>query len=448
MSLPNNNSFNMINTRKHSMNLESAEDMVQSLNSEGIILDVSPGWLKITGYKRVEVIGRYFFDFLIDESISETKLAFPHLKDYGFIDNVLLKIKRRDGVIIETILNGTSKYDTEGEFQRTFCEIRNLEYFVDSFEEINKILNREKLMKSFFQIKSNINKLLLQKKHEDSYEEIIEILKEPTFVENVLLESDMKAMKSLNDDLFIVVKENSSQENKSDLGKYEIIMKFKDDSMSYISHLIIIHASCNKYLYSVFEEGLKTIAECIQAVQCYMKMLRENNRLLEELGRLVEIDKLTNIYNRMKLDKILEERKSMFDRYRVKSSVIMIDIDKFKEVNDRFGHIAGDKVLIEFAELLSGNIRKTDLVGRWGGEEFMVICDHTDLASASVLAESLRKKIEKHFFTKIERMSASFGVSEFLEMSSIEQIVNMADKALYDAKLSGRNRVVKYISKV
>lgn len=124
------NAINMINIREHSMNLQSTKEMVQSLDKDGIIIDISPGWLFMTGYEREEVIGHFFGGFLVDESLSKTKIEFPHLKDYGFVDNVCLKLKRKDGVVIEAALNGTSKYSYDGKFQQTFCELRTLDYYM------------------------------------------------------------------------------------------------------------------------------------------------------------------------------------------------------------------------------------------------------------------------------------------------------------------------------
>lgn len=115
--------FDYVNTRTHSMNLQDSDKIVHSLDFSGTILDVSPGWLKMTGYKRDEVIGRHFVEFLDVESLLVVQNNFPCLKDYGFVDYVPLHIICKDGSILNVKLNGTSKYKDDGTFERTFCEM-------------------------------------------------------------------------------------------------------------------------------------------------------------------------------------------------------------------------------------------------------------------------------------------------------------------------------------
>ncbi len=120
----------------------------------------------------------------------------------------------------------------------------------------------------------------------------------------------------------------------------------------------------------------------------------------------------------------------------------MIDADHFKEVNDRFGHQVGDSVLVEIAELIRQGIRKTDYAGRWGGEEFLIICPETTNQGAMELAEKLRKQIEQWAFEQVGHKTCSFGVATLDKEDSIEIMLSRADKALYKAKEMGRNRVV------
>ncbi len=121
--------------------------------------------------------------------------------------------------------------------------------------------------------------------------------------------------------------------------------------------------------------------------------------------------------------------------------MILIDIDYFKGVNDRYGHQAGDSVLVEFANILTTNIRHVDTVGRWGGEEFLVICPETSKEGVYNLAENLRKNISVYNFSDVGCLTASFGVSLYQEGDSAHSIIAKADVALYNSKESGRNRV-------
>jgi diguanylate cyclase (GGDEF)-like protein len=121
----------------------------------------------------------------------------------------------------------------------------------------------------------------------------------------------------------------------------------------------------------------------------------------------------------------------------------MIDIDHFKPINDRYGHQTGDMVLKQFADLLNAHSRSTDTIGRWGGEEFMIIYRNADIEVACIFAEKLRKIIEKSLFKKVEHISASFGVAQMIPGISLSQLLTQTDAALYSAKRAGRNCTVK-----
>jgi len=168
------------------------------------------------------------------------------------------------------------------------------------------------------------------------------------------------------------------------------------------------------------------------------KEIENKNRQLEEL---VVRDRLTGLYNRTKLDEVLEYEFKRSKRYNTIFGVIMVDIDFFKKVNDTHGHQAGDVVLIEFANLLEENSRETDTVGRWGGEEFLIIVENIDQAAIVKLAEKLRASVDAYEFSIVKHKTASFGVSLYQVGNEINQTVARADEALYKAKNSGRNRV-------
>lgn len=176
-----------------------------------------------------------------------------------------------------------------------------------------------------------------------------------------------------------------------------------------------------------------------QELNRLLEELEEKNQLLKELSIT---DKLTGLFNRVKIDEVLKANLGMFERYDNVFSVVVLDIDNFKKINDNFGHPVGDDVLQEFAKILQQNIRATDTIGRWGGEEFMIICSETDSAGAVKLAGLLREKIASCEFEKVGHVTASFGVSQVDVGDSIEELVNRADWALYSAKDEGKNRVV------
>ncbi len=155
-------------------------------------------------------------------------------------------------------------------------------------------------------------------------------------------------------------------------------------------------------------------------------------------------DKLTDIYNRRKMEEIITYELVQQKRYDSPFSFIMVDIDHFKKFNDTFGHDIGDEVLIEFAKTVKENIRNSDTVARWGGEEFVVLLTNTTLDDAMNVAENLRKAVSLTTHKIAGSVTASFGVTEVIKDDSIELMFKRADKALYIAKENGRNRVESF----
>ena len=159
------------------------------------------------------------------------------------------------------------------------------------------------------------------------------------------------------------------------------------------------------------------------------------------LEKLSTTDGLTGLCNRARLGQVLEHELNRYVRYGNSCSLIMIDIDHFKTVNDSYGHQVGDRVLIEFANVLREGTRATDIVGRWGGEEFLVVCPDTDIAAAHAVAEKLRHLIASHAFPVVENMTGSFGVASLGTDEVFDAVISRADAALYRAKDNGRNKV-------
>jgi len=154
-------------------------------------------------------------------------------------------------------------------------------------------------------------------------------------------------------------------------------------------------------------------------------------------------DKLTQLYNRAKIDDLFQLEIHRSERYQLPMSVILLDIALFKSVNDTYGHQVGDKVLIELAEILSSNIRESDHVGRWGGEEFIIISSNSTLEQARHQAEKLRLAIADFTFSTVGHKTASFGISTFHQGDDGEGLTKRADECLYIAKEKGRNVVVQ-----
>ncbi|TQV87589.1 transporter substrate-binding domain-containing diguanylate cyclase [Aliikangiella coralliicola] len=174
----------------------------------------------------------------------------------------------------------------------------------------------------------------------------------------------------------------------------------------------------------------------------YLKTL---NAKLTDSQRKLELlsvtDPLTNVYNRLKMDEAFTQEIEKSKRYHSPLSVIMLDVDHFKNINDEYGHVVGDGVLKKIAQTIQSNLRTNDFLGRWGGEEFLIICPSTDIDKAQLVAKKLRSTLANTEFSPLGKVTASFGVAGWENGESQESIISRADSALYRAKDSGRNKV-------
>ncbi|WP_018871353.1 diguanylate cyclase [Thioalkalivibrio sp. ALgr3] len=172
------------------------------------------------------------------------------------------------------------------------------------------------------------------------------------------------------------------------------------------------------------------------------KDVTERVRMEDEVRRLAETDWLTGLANRLTLGNRLEAELDRCDRYQRPMALIMFDIDHFKAVNDKHGHEAGDVVLKAVARTVDAQLREQDLLGRWGGEEFLIVLPETDGEGAAAAAEKLRRSIAQLDLPDAPAVTASFGVTERQPNDTPRAITRRVDQAMYQAKEGGRDRVV------
>ena len=177
--------------------------------------------------------------------------------------------------------------------------------------------------------------------------------------------------------------------------------------------------------------------------------LRLKNRQLEELldkvNYMAITDVLTGLYNRRRFHDVLSTEYERAKRYAVPFSLVMLDIDYFKKVNDTYGHSVGDVVLREVATILKNSIREIDTAARYGGEEFVVVLPNTEKENAQIFAERIRQAIERHAFSGVNKnITVSIGIGGMpdAKVEDEDKLIRCADFALYRAKQSGRNRTV------
>lgn len=164
----------------------------------------------------------------------------------------------------------------------------------------------------------------------------------------------------------------------------------------------------------------------------------------KEVSRLAVTDQLTGLYNRHYIFEKLNDEIERAKRFGKKFCLILLDIDDFKNINDRFGHDVGDYVLFEVAQVLRDTTRSVDTVGRLGGEEFIIICPNTDIVGGLIIAEKIRSSIGELNIPDVGRITVSVGVAEFTGEETAHELIKSADTALYRAKRSGKNKVEIY----
>ena len=208
-----------------------------------------------------------------------------------------------------------------------------------------------------------------------------------------------------------------------------------------------INRSCNQQK-SIFTEDITSQVELEEEKSQLIDKLRfevdQRKEAEERLIKLAITDELTGLNNRRHINTLLEEEIKRAVRYSNDLSLIGIDIDHFKSINDNFGHDVGDQVLKAFSKLLLHVNRDTDKVGRWGGEEFILILPHVNGDTALTLAERLRNEVENESFPIVNKITISIGIAAYQQGDTANSLIKHADRALYSAKNKGRNRVEVY----
>ena len=190
-----------------------------------------------------------------------------------------------------------------------------------------------------------------------------------------------------------------------------------------------------------------TIHDMTDVVISQMKLseIKDINQTLEQM---TNHDSLTSLYNRIYAENQIEFEFNKAKRYGNIFSIVFFDIDRFKKINDTYGHLAGDEVLIKISETVKNQLRSSDILGRYGGEEFLILLPETNLESASALSQRVRHKIENTttYFQKTPiKVTVSLGVVQFRpDIKNYLQMIHEADVALYHSKQNGRNAVTQY----
>ncbi|MFT5660107.1 MAG: diguanylate cyclase (GGDEF)-like protein [Sulfurimonas sp.] len=309
----------------------------------------------------------------------------------------------------------------------------------------------------YFIIKQSHSKEMLKEKNKDinqKHKFLHEVL---NLTDDIMFITDFKDVKFSNDKFKEVLKIVNSQEiNKATshnvldifqnvdgylhqglLGEDELFISLLMRTTDENKIVTIIDENFEAKAFKINVTKTQDKQNCLVTLSDITKM-RELQIIAEKKAY---IDGLTNVYNRSKFDEIFEKEILCTKRYKSPLSIAILDVDRFKEFNDTYGHLIGDEVLIVLAQTVNTHVRETDTFARWGGEEFVILFKSTLSLDAKVVAKKLKDRIEENIHPEAGKITASFGVTQYQEGDTLKSIFNRCDKALYIAKKNGRNRV-------
>ena len=389
--------------------------LISKSNPQGKITYASDAFCKVSGYSKEELIGKNH-NIVRDPSMS--KEAFEDMWETiknGKIWNGIVTNRKKDGsqyVVNATILPLFDNNNKIKEYIGIRHDISELESYKNQLEhklsEYTKLVDKNVIISTT----DKTGKIIYAS---EAFCKISGYSKEELINQNHNIVRDPSMPKEAFEDMWKTIKSKKSWQG-------EVRNKKKNGGFYWVNAVITPNLDKNGDIISY--TGIR------QDIT--------DRKLIEEISQK---DKLTQIYNRVKLDEVLLEEIERNRRYGIEFSTILIDIDKFKEVNDNYGHPEGDSVLKETSKILTQHIRKTDILGRWGGEEFLIISTSTNINGVIKLAENLRKAMEEHQFKYVGKVTASFGVTQYIAGETEASLLKRCDDGLYKAKRGGRNRV-------
>jgi len=243
----------------------------------------------------------------------------------------------------------------------------------------------------------------------------------------------------------ILLRLNTLKEQAEDAGSVEDLQTIISESIASVSDAMENFAKKQEALKLKNKNEIRSLSGELREAQSQIKKVQTKLESAEEDGL---VDELSKLGNRKGYSREIEKSHNLWAAQRQNLSVIVLDIDKFKNINDTYGHAIGDQVIKKLGTIIKENTRSTDFSARYGGEEFVIICNNTCAENAAKLAEKIRRAIASRCFKMRDsedrlKVTSSFGVAEFTpQRRDVVAVFKAADKALYKAKESGRNAVV------
>jgi diguanylate cyclase (GGDEF)-like protein/PAS domain S-box-containing protein len=446
----------------------STPTMFHTTTSDGRILQVSDFWLASLGYTREEVIGCQLEMFIAPEFHAYlAEQVFPELLRSGVVRDAECRFLRKDGSQVDVFFSTVAIYDEQGGMASAHSALVDISARkrAETAERDQRAL-AEALRDTAAALSSTL-----------SFEEVIErVLTNvgrvvPHDAVNIMLVEDGVARLVRSHGFAEQGRAGPSTAERWEVSENPILrlMSGRGDSVvladttrqpemfagwihSYVGVPVMVKGHLVGFinLYSQhagFFSGEH--ASRLRAFADQAAIAIENAHLYAEVERLATMDELTGIANRRKLFEMGQREFDRARRYGTPLAAILLDIDRFKKVNDTYGHNAGDRVLARIAATISGNVREVDLFGRYGGEEFVLLLPHSSQDSAAEVAERLRRLVEELRFETdrgVMSVTISLGIAMLTpDIPSLATLIDRADQAMYAAKQAGRNRVEIYL---
>ncbi|MHC1781269.1 MAG: diguanylate cyclase [Anaerolineaceae bacterium] len=446
--------------------------LVVSLASDGTVLEVNESFSRITGFSRDEVIGKSTIDLKIWTSPEDRKTYADELIRAGRVSNFEAKFLQKNGQAILGLISSEVIQLTQGE-----CFLNIIRDITESKKtevaEKEQRVMAEALRDSAAALNSTLN-----------FNEVLERILDN--VGRVTPHDTANIMVMDGDDSAVILRcRGYVERGEADLTNQSVSLKempilkrvarqgkplaVPDTTLDPDWNALPVVCWVKSYTVAPIRIRHRTIgflnlesatagffnigdAEHLQAFADQASIAIDNARLYEDVHELAITDDLTGLFNRRGLSQLGEREVIRSQRFQHPLAAIMVDIDHFKDINDTYGHMIGDRFLCALAACLKGNVRNVDLVARFGGEEFFILLTETDLDGASSVAERIRQAVEKIVIPvekdekptgRTGKMTVSLGLVMLENVTpNLNDLIERADQLMYTAKKSGRNRVV------
>jgi len=349
------------------------------------------------------------------QSNSRTKHAASVIKKRDEITAIIREYKKRnltkeEKFLAEEYTKARTLYVNDG-LMPAVAALQAKEY-----QKANKILLNK--INPYYEAANDRAATLLQKIHETARSNYAEASERFILVRNILIGSTLLGILFVSISATLLIRSIVRPLNKA-------VIHFKRIANGNLDENILVSS----------QDEIGQVLSELAAMQGKLKIM------IGELDRLASTDKLTGAWNRRRFEETIETEMDRLRRYGNRLSLMILDVDHFKNINDQYGHAVGDQVLVDLSDTIRSSLRSSDSLTRWGGEEFVILCPNTTLSIVSKLAERLRKKIVTVNFQQVGSITVSFGAAECGPSETWEQWLHRADEALYLAKSSGRDQV-------